>query len=124
MSRTYRKNIRCFCCYGDNHKFYELRRRQRRHRINHEVRNLLSKYGPEGLDEMWKGADMTTEAQWMEPTDGHWSIDKEYLKRMDRKYNNDPNYDLRYHDRNYLHRLYDRYFKPKHRKHYRTYMNI
>jgi hypothetical protein len=119
MSRTYKKNIRCFCCYGDNRKFYELRRRQRRHRINHEVRNLLSNYGPEGLDEMWKGADMTTEAQWMEPTDGHWSIDKEYIKRMDRKYNNDPNYYLRYCDRNYWHRLYDRYFKPKHRKHYR-----
>lgn len=113
MSRTYKKNIRCFCCYGDNRKFYENRRRQRRHRINHEIRNLLIKYGPEGIDEMWKGPDMTREAQWMEPTDGHWGIDKEYIKRMDREYTN-SNY------AEYFHRKFDRYFKPKNRKHYRT----
>lgn len=109
MSRTYKKNIRCFCCYGDNRKFYELRRRQRRHRINHEVRDLLSKYGPEGLDEMWKGPDMTTEAQWMEPTDGHWAINKQYLKTTDRIHGYNE----------WTHEHYDRYFKSKHRKHYR-----
>jgi len=121
MSRTYKKNIRCFCCYGDNRKFYELRRRQRRRRINHEVRNLLSNYGPEGLDELWKGPDMTTEAQWIEPTDGHWGIDKEYIKRMDREYNNDSLYDVKhpYRDREYWHRKFDRYLKPKNRKHYK-----
>jgi len=120
MSRTYKKNIRCFCCYGDNRKFYEARRRQRRHRINHEVRNLLSNYGPEGLDEMWKGPDMTIEAQWMEPTDGHWGIDKEYIKRMDREYNKYM-YPIShiYNDRNYWHKKYDRYLKPKNRRHYR-----
>ena len=117
MSRTYKKNIRCFCCYGDNRKFYEYRRRQRRHRINHEVRNLLSNYGPEGLDEMWKGSDMTKEAQWIEPTDGHWPINKEYIKRMDRYYNNNK---YRYYDPTYWHRKFDRYLKPKNRKHYRT----
>ena len=122
MSRTYRKNIRCFCCYGDNRKFYEARRRQRRHRINHEVRNLLSNYGPEGLDEMWKGPDMTTEAQWIEPTDGHYSINKEYIKTMDREYYNDEIYikTRSYSDPDYFHRKFDRYFKPKHRKHYRV----
>lgn len=121
MSRTYRKNIRCFCCYGDNRKFYEARRRKRRHRINHEVRNLLSNYGPEGLDEMWKGPDMTTEAQWMEPTDGHYSINKEYIKTMDREYYNDEIYikTHSYSDPDYFHRKFDRYFKPKHRKHYK-----
>ena len=120
MSRTYKKNIRCFCCYGDNRKFYMMRRRQRRHKINHEIRNLLSNYGPEGLDEMWKGPDMTIEAQWMEPTDGHWSINKEYIKRMDREYN-EYMYPIShiYNDRNYWHKKYDRYFKPKNRRHYR-----
>ena len=122
MSRTYKKNIRCFCCYGDNRKFYEYRRRQRRHRINHEVRNLLANYGPEGLDDMWKGADMKTENQWSEPTDGHWGINKEYIKKMDREYNNDKIYLVThpYNNRNYWHNKYDRYFKPKNRKHYRT----
>ena len=119
MSRTYKKNIRCFCCCGDNRKFYENRRRQRRHRINHEIRNLLANYGPEGLDEMWKGPDMTREAQWIEPTDGHWAINKEYIKTMDREYNNDLHYDLIYRDKNYWHRKYDRYLKPKNRRHYR-----
>ena len=121
MSRTYKKNIRCFCCYGDNRKFYELRRRQRRRRINHEVRNLLSNYGPEGLDELWKGPDMTREAQWMEPTDGHYGINKEYIKTMDREYYNDEVYLTThpYNDKNYFHHKFDRYFKPKNRKHYR-----
>ena len=121
MSRTYKKNIRCFCCYGDNRKFYEARRRLRRHRINHEVRNLLSNYGPEGLDEMWKGPDMPKEAQWMEPTDGHWGINKEYIKRMDREYNNDSLYDVKhpFPACEYWHRKFDRYLKPKIRKHYR-----
>ena len=113
MSRTYKKNIRCFCCYGDNRKFYELRRRQRRHRINHEVRDLLSKYGPEGLDERWKGPDMTREAQWMEPTDGHWAENRESLKRG-----------MRYFGKagfEYAHmKQFDYYLKPKNRKHYRV----
>ena len=121
MSRTYKNYVRCFCCHGDNREFYKMRRRQRRHRSNHEVRNLLVNYGPEGLDEMWKGPDMTVEAQWMEPTDGHWAIDKEYIKRMDRVYNNDLMYTQShpYRDREYFHRKFDRYFKPKNRKHYK-----
>jgi hypothetical protein len=120
MSRTYKKNIRCFCCYGDNRKFYELRRRKYRRRVNHEIHNLLVNYGPEGIDEMWKGPDMACEDQNCEPTDGHWAINKEYIKTMDRVYNNDPHYDNAYRDKNYWHRKYDRYFKPKNRKHYRV----
>lgn len=120
MSRTYKKYIRCFCCHGDNREFYRIRRRQRRHRSNHEVHNLLVNYGPEGLDEMWKGPDMTREAQWMEPTDGHWAIDKETIKAMDREYNNDEEYiaNHSYFDKTYWHRKYDRYLKPKNGKRY------
>ena len=119
MSRTYKKHIRCFCCCGDNRDFYKQRRRLRRHRMNHEVRHLLANYGPEGLDEMWKGPDMTVEAQWMEPTDGHWAIDKGYIKLMDHTYNNDLIYAQThpYRDRGYFHRKFDRYLKPKNRNH-------
>lgn len=112
MSRTYRKNIRCFCCYGDNREFYQIRRRQRRHRTNHEVRNLLANYGPEGLDERWKGADMTREDQWMEPTDGHWAENRESLKRGMRYFGR-PGFE-------YAHmKQFDYYLKSKNRKHYR-----
>ena len=110
MSRTYRKNIRCFNCWGDNREFYQRRRRQRRHRENHEVRSLLANYGPEGLDERWKGADMVFEDQWIEPTDGHYTINKRYLKTTDRIHG--------YND--WLHERFDRYLKPKNRKHYRV----
>ena len=45
---------------------------------------------------------------------------KEYIKRMDREYLNNPCYDNRFRDSNHWHHLYDRYLKPKNRKHYRT----
>lgn len=108
MSRTYRKYIRCFTCYGDNREYYLLRRRQRRRRENHEIRTLLANYGSEGIDELWKGADMVFEDQWNEPTDGHWAINKQYLKTSDRIHG--------YND--WSHKHFDRYLKPKNRKHY------
>ena len=50
-----------------------------------------------------------------------FGLDKEYIKRMDREYNNDSLYDVKhpYRDREYWHRKFDRYLKPKNRKHYK-----
>lgn len=103
MSRTYRKYVKLYICKGDNRDFYRRRRRERRSKINQEDRTIKANFGAEAIDDMWKGPCMPTEDQWMEPTDGHFAIDKEYIKWLDRNYG----YHKEYHE------MYDRYLKPK-----------
>lgn len=74
MSRSYKKNYKIgYCCKG-NVKYYKIRRKLRRHRLNHELRNLMANYTPEDVDEMIVGDVMPKENQNEEPSDGHGGL--------------------------------------------------
>lgn len=78
MSRSFRKN---FKIGGEgNIPFYKKRRKLRRHRVNHEVRNLFANYKPEDVDERIVGDVMPKEDQGSEPSDGHVGLSKTEYK--------------------------------------------
>lgn len=78
MSRSFRKNYKLG---GEgNIPFYKMRRKLRRRRVNHEVRNLFANYLPEEVDERIVGDVMPKEDQWGEPSDGHVGISKANYK--------------------------------------------
>lgn len=104
MSRTYKRFIRCFHCSGDNREFYNLRRRQIRHRVNLSIRTLFANYEPDSFEERWKGVDKILKERWAEPTDGHRLLFKDRLKADDRFYGYQYG----------IHKKYDRYLKKKH----------
>jgi len=82
-----------------------------RRKANHEVKNLLAHYGPEGVDDFWKGPCMKTEDQWDEPTDGHYPINWELLKIEEKELSEDNSL-VRYHKK-----MCSRYIKSKKFKH-------
>lgn len=74
MSRSFRKNYKIG---GEgNIPFYKMRRKLRRRRMNHELRNLFANYLPEEVDERIVGDVMPKEDQWREPSDGHGGLSK------------------------------------------------
>lgn len=104
MSRSYKKNIKCSMCGGDNRLFYRLRRRRRRARLRHEMRALTTKYNPDEIDEHVVGDTMKKDDQWAEPSDGHWGMNKDQYKQYKRE-NPGPNW---------RDKLAKYYLKPKH----------
>ena len=108
MSRTYRKNIVINIAYGDNRKFYKNRRRKIKNLGRMQLRSLMAQYNPEDVNDMWEEPKIPMKNTWVEPTDGHYALDKimyaQYLKRhlfLGDYYNKD----------------FDYYMKPKHYKH-------
>ena len=110
MSRSYRKNIVCKICYGDNREFYKYRRRKIKNLGRMQLRSLMAQYDPEYVSDMWKEPNFPMKDTWAEPTDGHYGMDRnryhQYIRRhplLGDYYEKDFNY----------------YLKPKNRKHYR-----
>ena len=52
MSKTYRKNVRANHACGDNREFYKTRRRNNKRSSKHELRNLVSNFNPDEIDDM------------------------------------------------------------------------
>lgn len=74
MSRSFRKNYKIG---GEgNIPYYKMRRKLRRRRMNHELRNLFANYLPKEVDERIVGDVMPKEDQWSEPSDGHGGLSK------------------------------------------------
>lgn len=71
MSRSYKNNYKLGHCCKGNIKYYKIRRKLRRHRLNHELRNIMANYTLEDVDEMIVGDVMPKENQNDEPSDGH-----------------------------------------------------
>jgi len=86
MSRTFKKNIRCFVCCGSNTEYYRARRRKVRRRCNHQLRTLMANRLPEDVDDLWTDPCLPKEDQWDEPTDGHWHENLDTLKMNIRIY--------------------------------------
>lgn len=86
MSRSYRKNIRLTCGCGSNTKYYRMRKKLRRHRLNHEVRNLIANHMLDEVDNRIVGNVMPKEDQWAEPTDGHWCVSKAEYNKDKKRY--------------------------------------
>lgn len=118
MSRTYKKNIRCFICYGDNREFYYHRRRKRKNAHRMQLRSLVAHYDANEIDDVWKEPNLPVEDQWAEPTDGHWVINKTRIKKMENKYGYVVGNVMAYY-----HNKFDRYLKPKRGRH-KNYKNI
>lgn len=121
MSRTYRKYIKQGICTGSNTEFYRYMNRKCRQKNNHELRNLIANNDIETVNNNIMSY-VPIHDSCNEPTDGTILINREYIKTMDREYNNDSLYDIKHpwRDRVYWHRQFDRYLKPKNRKHYRV----
>jgi len=83
MSKTYRKSIRVFNCWGTNTYYYDQKRRLLRRQIKHEVYNATVHYDWEDMDEGILPVKFIMPDRWRETTDGHFLLDKEHLKRLD-----------------------------------------
>ena len=76
MSRSYRKNIVCKICYGDNRKFYYHRRRKIKNLGRMQLRSLMANYNPEDVSDMWEEPHFPMKDTWAEPTDGHYGMNR------------------------------------------------
>ena len=83
MSKTYRKSIKIFNCWGTNTYYYDQKRRLLRRLVKHEVYNASIHYDWEDMDEGILPVKFIMPDRWCEPTDGHFLLDKEILKRLD-----------------------------------------
>lgn len=107
MSKTYRKNVRANVACGDNRDFYKTRRRNNKHAIKHDLRNLVANYNSEDIDEMILEPKQVKKDTRREPTDGYNLINKDILKNKDKE----DGYD------EYYHHKYDKILKNKHIEH-------
>ena len=107
MSKTYRKNVRANVACGDNRDFYKTRRRNNKHSIKHDLRNLVANYNTEDIDEMILEPKQIKKDTFREPTDGYVLINQEILKNEDRENGYDE----------YFHNKYDKVLKNKHFEH-------
>jgi len=114
MSRTYRKHIIKYTCYGDNRAFYACRRRKIKNLGRMQLRSLLANYDPETVSDLWEEPKFPMRNEWAEPTDGHTGITrKDYEKLV---HEDDIN---SWYDYSKLGKKVDYYCKPKNRRHYR-----
>lgn len=107
MSKTYRKNVRANVACGDNRDFYKTRRRNNKHAIKHDLRNLVANYNSEDIDDMILTPKIIKKDTWREPTDGYNLINKDILKNKDKETGYDE----------YYHQKYDKILKNKHIEH-------
>ena len=104
MSRTYKKNAKGFIAGGNNTVFYKHRRRNIRRKNKNNLRYLVANKPIDEVNDLILN-DVTPKVDlWAEPTDGHYTINKEILKKRDRE--NDPSAE-------YYHKKFDKYFKKK-----------
>ena len=106
MSRSYRKHVVLYMCTGDNGRYYKKRRRKYRRKLNHELRDLNSKYMPEELDEKYTGEAGLAPFRnlWDEPTDGYIALDKDGFKIHSKKW----------HQNEHWYKKLKRSLKPRH----------
>ena len=76
MSRTYRKRVRVGNCWGSNTKFYRNRTRMTATKNKRILRNAVSRYDGEEIDEHIYEYKLPKRDSWMEPTDGTCLYDK------------------------------------------------
>ena len=85
MSKSYAKTIFIGMCYGHNTPYYKLRRRLKRSRNRHYLRQALQFID---IDDHLKDCNMPTRDSWDEPTDGgHKYTVKELKKKLNKYYN-------------------------------------
>ena len=88
MSRTYRKNVKGFIAAGGNNtKFYKNRRRNIRHKNKNNFRYLIANKPIDEVNDLILNDVTPKEDQWAEPTDGHYTINKQIIKQMDKENN-------------------------------------
>ncbi len=107
MSRTYKKNVKAFIATGSNTEFYKNRRRNIRRKNKNNLRNLVTNKPIDEINDLILNDVTPKTDKWREPTDGHFTINKEIIKQKDRV--NDPSAE-------YFHKKYDRYFKKNNKK--------
>ena len=107
MSRSYKKNVKCFIAAGGNNTlFYKNRRRKIRRKNKNNLRYLVANKPIDEVNDLILN-DVTPKVDlWTEPTDGHYTINKEILKQKDRE--NNPFAE-------YYHSKYDKVLKSKHK---------
>ena len=85
MSKSHAKTIFIGMCYGHNTPYYKLRRRLKRSRNRHYLRQALQFIE---IDENLKDCNMPTRNSWEEPTDGGRKYTtKEMRKKLNKYYN-------------------------------------
>ena len=112
MSRTYRKHIMKYTCYGDNRAFYACRRRKIKNLGRMQLRSLLANYDPETVSDLWEEPRFPMRDEWAEPADGHCGLSKKDLEILIKESKD-------YYDYSELTKKANYYIKPKNRKHYR-----
>ena len=80
MSRSYKKNIKVQIACGSNGRFYKLRRRKNRHRLNQELYDATTKYEGEDIDDNINPDTLPKRDLYREPTDGHWGMNLYQMK--------------------------------------------
>lgn len=113
MSRTYRKAVKCGICTGSNTEYYREKNRKCRNKNRHSLRNLMSKYDIETVNDM-----VTTEVprhdSWDEPTDGTFLVTRK--DKNSYKYNEDGSLTKNSHygtGSNYWDHKFGKYLKSK-----------
>lgn len=106
MSRSYKKNIKCFIATGNNTEYYKNRRQKIRRKNKNNLRYLIANKPIDEVNDLILNDVTPKTDHWTEPTDGHYTINKEIIKQKDRM--NDPSSE-------YYHSKYDKVLKPKHK---------
>lgn len=107
MSRTYKKNAKGFIAGGNNTSFYRKRRQNIRRKNKSNLRYLIANKPIDEINDLILNDATPKTDKWREPTDGHFTINKEIIKNKDREFG--------YND--YYHNKFDHILKNKHYKH-------
>jgi len=113
MSRSYKKVVKQGICNGSNTKYYRARRKWIRNKNNQILRNFITNYTVDDVNDLIVFVKLPKRNSWDEPTDGTYLI---YKKDRD-FYVNDP-YFGNLHDGtslNFWNRKLGKYLKNKHR---------
>ena len=101
MSRSYKKVVRQGVCQGSNTKYYKARRRWVRNKNRQILRNSLTNYAIDDINDLIVFIKLPKRNDWDEPTDGTYLITK-----ADKKF---------WEDRLNWDRKIGKYLKPKHK---------
>ena len=100
MSRSYKKVVKQGVCQGSNTKYYKARRRWVRNKNRQILRNSLTNYTIDDVNDLIVFIKLPKRNDWDEPTDGTYLITK-----ADKKF---------WEDRLYWDRKIGKYLKSKH----------
>ena len=76
MARTYRKVVKRGFCTGSNTEYYRNMNRKCRTKNRHSLRNLMSNYDIDTVDEIIPAPEVPIHDSWNEPTDGTFLVNK------------------------------------------------